>query len=105
VDGLWTVPANGGEERPIPELARAGYWRAWAVTNDGVYFVAHEGAAPPRPINFFSFATRQIAGIGTVEKEPMTGPPSLAVSPDGRWLLYAQLDRQVSNILLVENFR
>ncbi len=57
-DGLWTVPANGGEERPIPELARAGYWRSWAMTKDGLYFVAHEGAAPPRPIKFFSFATR-----------------------------------------------
>ncbi len=43
--------------------------------------------------------------VGRVEKEPLAGPPTLTVSPDGRWLLYAQLDRQVSNILLVENFR
>jgi hypothetical protein len=30
---------------------------------------------------------------------------SLAVSPDGRWLLYVQADRADSEIMLVEKFR
>jgi len=31
--------------------------------------------------------------------------PSLAVSPDGRWLLYVQADKLESDIMLMENFR
>ena len=29
----------------------------------------------------------------------------LAVSPDGRWILYTQEDHRSSDIMLVENFR
>ncbi len=105
VNGLWTVPATGGEETPVPELAQAGYWRSWTMTGDGIYFIANAGPAPPRPLNFFSFAMRRVTQIGTVDRDPLWYVPGLAVSPDGRWLLYAQFDRNMSNIMLVENFR
>ena len=75
------------------------------MTNDGIYFVAHTGSAPPRPLKFFSFATRRVTQIGMVEKEPLRWVPSLAVSPDGRWLLYAQIEHNTHSIMLVENFR
>ncbi|HKQ78630.1 MAG TPA: protein kinase [Blastocatellia bacterium] len=104
-DGLWTVPSTGGEERPVPELAEAGYWRSWTMTSDGIYFVAHTGAAPPRPLKFFSFATRRVTQIGTVDRDPLRWVPSLAVSPDGHWLLYAQIEQDTSSIMVVENFR
>jgi Tol biopolymer transport system component len=105
IDGLWTVPSTGGEERPIPELSEVGYWRSWTMTNDGIYFVAHTGSAPPRPLKFFNFATGGIMQIGLVGKDPLPWVPSLAVSPDGRWLLYAQTEQDTSIIMLVENFR
>jgi Tol biopolymer transport system component len=104
-DGLWTVPSTGGEERPVPELAEAGYWRSWTMTPDGIYFVAHTGAAPPRPVKFFSFATRRVTQIGTVDRDPLRWVPGLAISSDGRWLLYAQIEQDTSSIMLVENFR
>jgi hypothetical protein len=31
--------------------------------------------------------------------------PGFAVSPDGRWILCAQLDQSGSDIILLENFR
>jgi hypothetical protein len=31
--------------------------------------------------------------------------PGLALSPDGRWLLYAQIDRYGADLMLAENFR
>jgi Tol biopolymer transport system component len=104
VYGLWSVPANGGTETPVPELARAGYWRSWGVMKEGVYFVSKEDA-PRQTIRFFSFATRRITPLLAVDKEALWWQAGLAISPDGKRLLWAQLDHAVDEIMLMENFR
>ena len=43
--------------------------------------------------------------FGVVERNPLQGPPGFTVSPDGQWVLYAQADQSISDIMLVENFR
>ena len=102
--GIWQVPVQGGEETPVLELKHAGYWRYWALLNDGIYFVAREADSSPR-LKFFSFATRQVTPMATLEKEPLSDPTGLSVSPDQRSILYVQADQSVSDIILVENFR
>jgi Tol biopolymer transport system component/TolB-like protein len=101
--GIWQVPVGGGEERPVPELLGAGYWRYWAVVDDGICFVEPVASARPA-IKFYSFATHRVTQIGVLEKDPLHGPPGLTVSPDGRWVLFAQADQSVSDIMLVEDF-
>ena len=49
VNGLWTVPNTGGEERPVPALADIGHWRAWSMTRDGIYFIAKTGTSAALP--------------------------------------------------------
>ncbi|MFN7929940.1 MAG: hypothetical protein U0Y68_18730, partial [Blastocatellia bacterium] len=105
VDGLWSIPVTGGTEQPVPELAQAGYWRAWGLTQEGIYYVGHTSTAPPHPIRLFNFATHQTSQLGAVEKTPPWYVASLTVAPNGQWLLYAQPDRRVSSLMLVENFR
>ena len=104
VYGLWSVPVEGGEEKPVPEFNRIGYWRSWGVLPQGIYFITKEDA-PPQTIRFYSFATQRITPLATVEKAPLDVQPGLAMSPDGRWLLYAQRDQTVNDIMLMENFR
>jgi Tol biopolymer transport system component len=101
VPGLWKLPLQGGEETPVLEQLGAGYWGYWAVVQDGIYFYD----ANTKAIEFFSFATHKITEIAKPEKAPWRYNPGLAVSPDGRWLLYAQFDEDTSHIMLVENFR
>ena len=102
--GVWQMPVAGGEERQVAELANAGHRRYWAVQNEGIYFVSPRSGARAA-INFFSFARRLVTQIGVLEKDPLQGPPGLTVSPDGRWVLYAQADQSISDIMLVDNFR
>ncbi|HVF28978.1 MAG TPA: hypothetical protein VM943_12100, partial [Pyrinomonadaceae bacterium] len=102
--GIWQVPVAGGEERQVPELLSAGYWRYWAVLDDGIYFASPVASARPA-LKFFSFATHRVTQIGVLERDPLQGPPGLTVSPDGRWVLYGQADQSISDIMLVENFR
>lgn len=97
------MPVNGGPESPVPELRQAGYWRSWGVLKQGIYFISKEPAAR-QTIRFFSFQTRRITPPLTVDKPALWGQAGLALSPDGRELLYAQLDHAVYEIMLMENF-
>jgi hypothetical protein len=70
----------------------------------GIYFVNAESTQHP-VIEFFSFATRQVRQIFVMEKEAAQWNPGFAISPDGRWMLYTQVDQNDSNIMLVDNFQ
>ncbi len=99
--GLWKVHAGGGEETEVlPELA-ASYWGYWGLTPEGIYFYN----AATKNIELFNFATRQTKPIAKPEKGPVPSNSGLAVSPDGRSILFAQVDREAADIMLVENFR
>lgn len=103
VAGLWRRPAAGGPEEFVTDHHQAGQWRYWRVTAAGVFFAT----APPdgARLEFFNFATRQISEITRLPRGVERYVPGLAVSPDGRSILYCQLDRSGSDIMMVENFR
>jgi hypothetical protein len=100
--GIWRVPEEGGEETlvvgtPIPEFGRFA-----AVTQKGVYFFNHKPI--PRAIEFFDFETQRTTKVAEIEKPLQAWNSGLAVSPDGQWVLYSQIDQSGSDIMLVENF-
>jgi Tol biopolymer transport system component/DNA-binding winged helix-turn-helix (wHTH) protein len=71
----------------------------WALVPGGIYFVP---ADAPRSLRYFDLATRKVLQIFEIEKDFAYG---LTVSPDGRWILYSQIDEQKSEIMLVDHFR
>jgi Tol biopolymer transport system component len=95
--GLWKVPVEGGQETLVLKELEAGMFDCWGMTDEGIYFYNDH----TNTIDFFSFATRRITQIAKPEKQ---GGP-LAVSPDGRWILFSQVDVHTSHIMMVENFR
>jgi Tol biopolymer transport system component len=101
IPGIWKILAAGGEEVPVLEGALQGLW---VLLDRGIYFV-NSNTTPHPTIEFFNFASGQTTQIATIEKGLRLVAPSLAVSPDGQWILYAQVDSVESDIMLVENFR
>ncbi len=101
--GIWRVPLKGGEETLVLGLLQPAQWGSWAVVNTGIYFV-NALATPHAAIEFFSFATRRVTRIAMFEKEPDAWDAGLAISPDGRWILYCQVDYESVDLMLVENF-
>jgi len=98
--GIWKMPLPAGEEKRILPLGLD--WGRWAVLNDGIYFV---DSNQPRPvISFFDFASHRISRIATIEKALPFEVPAFDVSPDGRTVLFLQVEMQ-GDIMLVENFR
>ena len=107
--GLWQVRPDGSDERPVTGLSQAGHWRYWTVGRDGVYFVPGvfrgETTTSPQPIRFLNFRTSKTHTVATIHKKLIGGPAGLAVSPDGKWLLYARVDQNDRDIMLVDGFQ
>jgi Tol biopolymer transport system component len=105
--GLWSMPVEGGEEVPLIPPVVPGFW---TVARAGLLFfdVAHTSADAGTPLEFFSFATRNVSPIRAIPRvlrlSPMTSP-SIAVTEDGRWIAWTQVDHQDSDLMLIENFR
>jgi len=102
---IWSASAEGGDERPLAGVpARSAHWQAdWLVSAPGIYLLDGD---PPRPgIDFFDFATGRTTRVADVAGplEPWGG--GLALSPDGRSLLFSRIDEIASDIMLVEGFR
>jgi Tol biopolymer transport system component/DNA-binding winged helix-turn-helix (wHTH) protein len=100
--GIWRIPIRGGKEAPVTAHHQAGKWRYWRVANHGIYFASITKAGSL--IEFFSFSTGQVSEVVRLARGPETYIPGLAVSPDERALLYAQMTQSGSDIVMVENF-
>lgn len=103
VYGIYSVPVNGGEEKLVPELKDAGYWRSWTVVSEGICFPIKKSEGE-WAIQFFSFATRRITTLFTVTDAPLWWTPGLAMSEDGRRLMYAHLEHPYDELMMMENF-
>jgi Tol biopolymer transport system component len=97
--GLWSVPATGGPETAIAALVGIEPSRYLAVTRHALYFVDREDA--PRHIKAYSFATHRVTTIGQIDQTLVSGTPSLSVSPDERYVLYAEQDESGSDIFAI----
>jgi Tol biopolymer transport system component len=101
--GVWKMPLDGGEETQLLDQPLRRYWFNWALVRTGIYFI-NASAQPNGRIEFFDFATRKTSPVFSLEKPPST-IGALAVSPDGRSLLFGQNEFDDSNIMLMKNFR
>lgn len=97
--GLWRKANEEIAGTPIPELVGVLPFRNWELTRGGIYLTASAGDGPP-VLSFFKFVSKELLQLGQLDGEKVDGTPSLTVSPDGHWLLYAQREPRRSNIIV-----
>ena len=100
------IPATGGPAQPVLACARTG---AFLDTPQGLYYLAcgsDRGLTIDAPVHLVERTTGIDRIIGTIEDYlhfPSAG--GLAVSPDGREILYTRYMNRGSDLVLIENFR
>jgi Tol biopolymer transport system component/DNA-binding winged helix-turn-helix (wHTH) protein len=95
---VWRIPVGGGQA--IQMIENVSDPENFVIVSKGIYFVP--GTALGSSIEFLDFATNHTKRVASFGKPFSSG---LALSPDGRWILYTQVDQEGAELRLVENFR
>ena len=97
---VWRMPVEGGQETKVVDSVNPS--TLWTVGSKGIYFFKAADNKGRSDLCLYEFATAKTRKLLTVERRVS---PGLTVSPDGRTILYTQLDEAGSDLMLVENFR
>jgi Tol biopolymer transport system component/predicted Ser/Thr protein kinase len=98
-DGLWRMPVAGGSATRVTENV---YRYNYAIGTSGVYWMPQRAGDQTSTIAFRDATTGVTSEIFKVTKPVDLG---LALSPDGRMLLFTEVDYSGQDLMLVENFR
>jgi Tol biopolymer transport system component len=103
---LWRTPVKGGQATKV--LEGLSHYLNLAIVEEGIYFVPQQAMASGYSIQFLNLGTKKIRRIANFGKpldlDIEIGIGGLAYSPDGRWILYTQVDQAGAELRLVENF-
>jgi Tol biopolymer transport system component/DNA-binding winged helix-turn-helix (wHTH) protein len=97
---IWRVPVDGGEETKV--LDGLSYSFNFAVTGEGIYFLARRGAPSVDQVEFFDLQTRKTTVLHTLDRPFWFG---FALAPDERSILFSKIDSRGSDLMSVENLR
>ncbi len=96
---LWTKPVGGGREAPLEKMPKLDYADGWTATAAGVYYT--DASSRPPTVEFYDLKGRTVRQLIAVSPlSTRSAGPDIAVSPDGRWLLYGHVDDEQSEIML-----
>ncbi len=96
---LWSAPAQGGEETRVLPLVIS---RGFTVSEKGIWFLSRPGPQAPVTLNWLDLPAGTVRTLASIPRLVSQG---LSASPDGKRLIYTQVDRAGSDLMLVEGFR
>jgi Tol biopolymer transport system component/DNA-binding winged helix-turn-helix (wHTH) protein len=89
----------GATPQEVPQMPGISEQSQWTVVAEGIYFTRFDN---PRTISSYDFATKHTREVFRLDKDLDAG---MSISPDGRYMLYSQIDEGNAGIMLVEHFR
>jgi len=86
-----------GTESRVEGIPALAFSANWTVVRDGVYFYPADDFST---LSYFDFATKKVHTILRGHQAYF----GIAVSPDGRYIIYARHQRAMRDIMLIDNF-
>ena len=105
--GVWRMPASGGPETLVSNLA---WQNLWSLTPDGLYYF-DLGEEVPRvfevpdaiPVRRIDLKSNEITTVATIRTDLPRGAPALEVRSDGRYIAWVGRREHRSELMLVRN--
>jgi dipeptidyl aminopeptidase/acylaminoacyl peptidase len=98
--GLWELPLQGGKEERV---LTADIGREFAVTEEGIYYIAVHRPHAVGFVSLHSFTTGKETKIASINMDEAEDG-GLTVSPGHRSMLFTALLRADINVMIVDNF-
>ncbi len=105
---IWRIPGSKGAGESagmvsIIGLSNKAQSEGWALTENELIFLGRPDGARPAAIRAYNLTTGKIRPILDLTEVFLDrGDISLTISNDGKSILYAQLDRSGSNVIMAE---
>ena len=96
--GTFKMPVGGGEEQKVLDTPTGAMWH---VTGNSIFWTSRGNDGLHR----FDLATAKDSVVLKLPPETARGTSNFGVTPDGRWVIFVRTDQQISDLMLVENFR
>jgi Tol biopolymer transport system component/DNA-binding winged helix-turn-helix (wHTH) protein len=97
---IWRVPVGGGYEEPV--VSGLSYALNFAVGKRGLYLIAVGDSPHKTSLDYYEYATKKRTTLAHIGKRFWWG---MALSPDETSLLYAVVDSDGSNLMMVDKVR
>jgi Tol biopolymer transport system component/DNA-binding winged helix-turn-helix (wHTH) protein len=95
---LWTTSVNGGDEiQVLPEIVG---FSAIAMAREGLFYLSKRTASEAQ-LALFRFRDRTSRALASIN---FNVHPVLSGSPDGRSVLYSQMDRQDTDLMVLDPY-
>ncbi len=95
--GLWSMPLTGGSPVQLTRDLRSQDWANWTFAPSGILYVS-SGDDGGRRLRLLDDRSGEVRDLAPADGTPYHG--GLSVSPDGRRLLYVNVDRSESDLML-----
>ena len=97
--GTFKMPVGGGDEQKVLDTPNGAMWH---VTGNSIFWT---GRDRNDGLHRFDLATAKDSVVLKLPPETARGNSNFGVTSDGRWVVFVRTDQQISDLMLVENFK
>jgi Tol biopolymer transport system component len=99
---IWRMPVSGGPPTLVIDSVGPRLWGYWAVSSHYVTYLHSSPSTERAEILGLNLATGVVQRFGATERAPESGNKGFSISPDERWMVYAQRDIYQTSIILAD---